>query len=44
MFPMLPVVGTCVLECARRRRASLLTFDDRLAKRAAEVGVRLATA
>jgi predicted nucleic acid-binding protein len=34
----------CVLECARRTRASLLTFDDRLAKRAADVGVRLAQA
>lgn len=34
----------CVLECARRARASLLTFDDRLAKRAADVGVQLAIA
>jgi predicted nucleic acid-binding protein len=34
----------CVLECARRGRASLLTFDDRLAKRAADVGVKLVTA
>jgi predicted nucleic acid-binding protein len=34
----------CVLECARRVRASLLTFDDRLAKRAPEVDVTLATA
>jgi len=34
----------CIVECARRTRASLLTFDDRLAKRAADVGVKLATA
>lgn len=34
----------CILECARRTRASLLTFDDRLAKRAVDVGVKLASA
>ena len=30
----------CVLLCAQRQRASLLTFDDQLAKRARSVGVR----
>jgi predicted nucleic acid-binding protein len=34
----------CVLECALRTHASLLTFDDRLAKRAPDVGVKLASA
>lgn len=34
----------CVLECAQRKRASLLTFDDRLSKCAADVGVKLTTA
>jgi predicted nucleic acid-binding protein len=34
----------CVLECAQRTRSSLLTFDDRLAKRAPDVGVKLTIA
>jgi predicted nucleic acid-binding protein len=34
----------CVLLCAQRNHAVLLTFDDRLAKRAADVGVKLAQA
>jgi hypothetical protein len=33
-----------VLLCAQRKRASLLTFDDRLSKRAADVGVKLTAA
>ena len=31
----------CVLLCAEHQRASLLTFDDRLAKRARGIGVKL---
>jgi predicted nucleic acid-binding protein len=31
----------CVLLCAQRQQAALLTFDDRLARRAAQAGVRL---
>jgi len=31
----------CVLLCAQRQHASLLTFDDQLAKRAPDVGVQL---
>ncbi len=34
----------CILLCAQRERASLLTFGDRLAKRATDVGVKLARA
>jgi predicted nucleic acid-binding protein len=34
----------CVLLCAQRQRASLLTFDDQLAKRAEDVGVKLVAA
>lgn len=30
----------CVLLCAQHERASLLTFDERLAKRAADLGVQ----
>lgn len=38
----LPIADCCVLDAAVLAEASLLTFDDRLAKEAAGLGVRVA--